>query len=69
MQNRILGRTGVSVSPLCLGTRMFGPWGNSAPRDVRGYDQSKSGMSAVPCDCAIAIAPGNWGMPGGWPVV
>jgi aryl-alcohol dehydrogenase-like predicted oxidoreductase len=29
MQHRILGRTGVSVSKLCLGTMMFGAWGNS----------------------------------------
>ncbi|KQQ94255.1 aldo/keto reductase [Leifsonia sp. Leaf325] len=28
MDYRILGRTGVEVSPLCLGTMMFGPWGN-----------------------------------------
>lgn len=28
MEYRKLGRTGVSVSPLCLGTMMFGPWGN-----------------------------------------
>ena len=28
MQYRSLGRTGVSVSPLCLGTMMFGAWGN-----------------------------------------
>src|SRR6478735_2564705 len=33
MQNRILGRTGVSVSPLCLGTMMFGPWGNADQAD------------------------------------
>src|SRR6201747_1576426 len=33
MQNRILGRTGVSVSPLCLGTMMFGPWGNADEAD------------------------------------
>ena len=33
MQNRILGRTGVSVSPLCLGTMMFGPWGNKDETD------------------------------------
>jgi predicted aldo/keto reductase-like oxidoreductase len=33
MQNRILGRTGVSVSPLCLGTMMFGPWGNKDESD------------------------------------
>lgn len=28
MERRLLGRTGVSVSPLTLGTMMFGPWGN-----------------------------------------
>jgi aryl-alcohol dehydrogenase-like predicted oxidoreductase len=28
MENRQLGRTGVSVSPLCLGAMMFGAWGN-----------------------------------------
>ena len=33
MQNRILGRTGVSVSPLCLGAMMFGPWGNADEDD------------------------------------
>ena len=27
MQHRTLGRTGVHVSPLCLGAMMFGPWG------------------------------------------
>src|SRR3954451_9763500 len=29
MQHRMLGRTGVSVSQLCLGAMMFGAWGNS----------------------------------------
>jgi aryl-alcohol dehydrogenase-like predicted oxidoreductase len=33
MQYRILGRTGVSVSPLCLGAMMFGPWGNADEAD------------------------------------
>jgi aryl-alcohol dehydrogenase-like predicted oxidoreductase len=28
MEHRRLGRTGVSVSPLCLGAMMFGAWGN-----------------------------------------
>ncbi|MFW0796271.1 aldo/keto reductase [Gordonia sp. CPCC 205515] len=28
MEYRNLGRTGVRVSPLCLGAMMFGPWGN-----------------------------------------
>lgn len=33
MEHRLLGRTGVSVSPLCLGTMMFGPWGNEDRAD------------------------------------
>ncbi|HEY3952961.1 MAG TPA: aldo/keto reductase [Streptosporangiaceae bacterium] len=28
MQTRVLGATGVKVSPLCLGAMMFGAWGN-----------------------------------------
>jgi aryl-alcohol dehydrogenase-like predicted oxidoreductase len=28
MQMRVLGATGVNVSPLCLGAMMFGAWGN-----------------------------------------
>jgi aryl-alcohol dehydrogenase-like predicted oxidoreductase len=33
MDQRILGRTGVSVSPLCLGAMMFGAWGNTDHED------------------------------------
>jgi len=33
MENRLLGRTGVEVSPLCLGTMMFGEWGNKDEAD------------------------------------
>src|SRR3954462_8994321 len=29
MDNRSLGRTGVQVSPLCLGAMMFGAWGET----------------------------------------
>jgi aryl-alcohol dehydrogenase-like predicted oxidoreductase len=29
MDHRSLGRTGMRVSPLCLGTMMFGAWGNT----------------------------------------
>src|SRR6478609_6414259 len=29
MEYRVLGRTGVEVSPLCLGAMMFGAWGNT----------------------------------------
>jgi hypothetical protein len=32
MDLRELGRTGVQVSPLCLGTMMFGAWGNVLDR-------------------------------------
>src|SRR5918911_470575 len=34
MEHRSLGRTGVSVSPLCLGAMTFGAWGN------RDHDES-----------------------------
>ena len=33
MEYRQLGRTGVSVSKLCLGTMMFGDWGNKDHED------------------------------------
>src|SRR3954452_9095514 len=33
MDTRTLGRTGVEVSPLCLGTMMFGAWGNEDHED------------------------------------
>ena len=33
MELRPLGRTGVQVSSLCLGTMMFGAWGNTDHRD------------------------------------
>lgn len=33
MQYRPLGRTGIQVSPLCLGAMMFGPWGNEDEAD------------------------------------
>ena len=34
MNHRALGRTGVQVSPLCLGTMMFGAWGNPDHEDA-----------------------------------
>src|ERR1700728_1099717 len=34
MNYRPLGRTGVQVSPLCLGAMMFGPWGNDDRADA-----------------------------------
>src|SRR5436305_7800504 len=33
MQYRMLARTGVRVSPLCLGAMMFGAWGNTDHED------------------------------------
>ncbi|MET7422067.1 aldo/keto reductase [Dactylosporangium sp. NPDC005555] len=33
MRMRPLGRTGIQVSPYCLGTMMFGPYGNPDPDD------------------------------------
>jgi len=34
MEYRTLGRTGVKVSPLCLGAMMFGAWGNTGEESV-----------------------------------
>jgi aryl-alcohol dehydrogenase-like predicted oxidoreductase len=34
MEHRTLGRTGVQVSPLCLGAMMFGAWGNPDQDDA-----------------------------------
>src|ERR1700752_898171 len=34
MNYRTLGRTGVKVSPLCLGAMMFGAWGNPDHDDL-----------------------------------
>src|SRR3954454_9525830 len=34
MTYRPLGRTGVQISPLCLGAMMFGPWGNDDRADA-----------------------------------
>ena len=34
MGYRPLGRTGVQVSPLCLGAMMFGSWGNDDRADA-----------------------------------
>jgi aryl-alcohol dehydrogenase-like predicted oxidoreductase len=33
IERRKLGRTGISVSPLCLGAMMFGAWGNTDHED------------------------------------
>jgi aryl-alcohol dehydrogenase-like predicted oxidoreductase len=33
MEYRLLGRTGISVSTICLGTMMFGEWGNPDPEN------------------------------------
>ncbi|WP_405806411.1 aldo/keto reductase [Streptomyces sp. NBC_01187] len=36
MELRTLGRTGMQVSPLCLGTMMFGVWGNPDEKESIG---------------------------------
>jgi aryl-alcohol dehydrogenase-like predicted oxidoreductase len=52
MEYRPPGRTGVSMSPLCLGTMMSGPWGNDDRAD-RGIEEDvlpavqRHGMGAL----------------------
>ena len=57
MEHRPLGRTGVSVSKLCLGAMMFGAWGNpttttrsasSTPRSTPGSTSSTPPTSTRP---------------------
>jgi aryl-alcohol dehydrogenase-like predicted oxidoreductase len=36
MEYRLLGRTGITVSAVCLGTMMFGEWGNPDPENGIG---------------------------------
>jgi aryl-alcohol dehydrogenase-like predicted oxidoreductase len=41
MTHRTLGRTGVQVSPLCLGAMMFGQWGNGDEKEsIRIVDKA-----------------------------
>ena len=49
MEYRYLGNTGVQVSPLCLGTMMFGEWGNKDVNDsvmTRSSSHSTSGVAS-----------------------
>src|SRR6185503_5945479 len=44
MTHRPLGRTGIKVSPLCLGAMMFGAWGNPDHDDsIRIIDAALDG--------------------------
>ena len=43
MEYRPLGRTGVQVSKLCLGTMMFGAWGNPDHDDVDPHHPRRAG--------------------------
>jgi hypothetical protein len=42
MEHHQLGRTGVSVSKLCLGAMMFGDWGNKTTRTAPGSSTVRS---------------------------
>ena len=58
MEYRLLGRTGVSVSPLCLGTMMFGPWGNNDRADAVASFTVRSmpgSTSSTPLTCTRAV--------------
>jgi aryl-alcohol dehydrogenase-like predicted oxidoreductase len=44
MEYRTLGRTGIQVSPLCLGAMMFGSWGN--PDRQAGMEVIRAGLDA-----------------------
>ena len=56
MEYRLLGRTGVRVSPLCLGAMMFGPWGNKDTADeLAAVDALDTGRRGGPEPDAITL--------------
>jgi aryl-alcohol dehydrogenase-like predicted oxidoreductase len=59
MQYRTLGRTGVEVSSLCLGTMMFGAWGNTDEAECRKivHEALDAGVNVV--DTADVYAAGQ----------
>ena len=58
MDQRVLGRTGIRVSPLCLGSMMFGSWGNT--------DESECVLSErKPCRVSVEHCSGGW-LVAGW---
>jgi aryl-alcohol dehydrogenase-like predicted oxidoreductase len=79
MKMRTLGRTGIKVSPLCLGAMMFGSWGNPDHDDairiihraldaginfVDTADVYSEGESEVIVGQALAAVPGGTGHQG-----
>jgi aryl-alcohol dehydrogenase-like predicted oxidoreductase len=46
MEHHQLGRTGVSVSKLCLGTMMFGDWGNKDHEDSIRINPADGGWAS-----------------------
>src|SRR4051812_38944912 len=60
MEHRTLGRTGIKVSPLCLGAMMFGAWGNRDHDDsVRVIHRAlDAGINFI--DTADVYSAGEW---------
>jgi len=59
MEYRSLGRTGVQVSKLCLGTMMFGAWGNTDHDDSRRIIHAALDAGVNFVDTADAYAAGE----------
>jgi aryl-alcohol dehydrogenase-like predicted oxidoreductase len=74
MEHRQLGRTGVSVSKLCLGAMMFGDWGNKDHEEsirtihraldaginfIDTADVYSQGEPAPAHDAAASVCPGR----------
>ena len=61
MDTRELGRTGVKVSPLCLGAMMFGAWGNpdhdESVRDHPPRARRRASTSSTPPTSTRAASP------------
>ena len=59
MDHRPLGRTGVSVSKLCLGTMMFGSWGNPDHDECISIIHARSTPASTSSTPPTSTAPGE----------
>ena len=59
MEYRKLGRTGVEVTPLCLGAMMFGAWGNTDHAECRAIMHAAVGAGINFIDTADVYSAGE----------
>jgi hypothetical protein len=57
MDYRPLGRTGIYVSPMCLGAMMFGAFGNSSIKAVAALQMRIAALARAASPGSLSVAP------------